>query len=132
MLRLWGQDVQGLPGGLGGPFWLVEALAFLPGFPLPQRPGLGKEIETWAGAAVSQSLLDLLPLASASSQLGLCRGLCGEMQTGHVPRLWAGSHYWRPSPEMGNGHLSGARFKLLPHSLAFLLCIGTPCSGLAR
>lgn len=68
MLRLWGAGAHRQAGGLGGPFWLVEALAFLPGFPLPQRPGLGKEIETWAVAAIPQPLLDLLPLAPASSQ----------------------------------------------------------------
>lgn len=69
-------------GGLGGPFWLVEALAFLPGFPLPQRPGLGEEIETCTVAAVSQFLPDLLPLAPASSQLGLCRASVDKCRQG--------------------------------------------------
>lgn len=78
-------------GGSGLPAWVSSA----------QRPGPGKEIETCTAAAVSQLLPDLLPLAPASSQLGLRRAFVDKCRQGMFQGFGAGSHYWQTLPEMG-------------------------------
>lgn len=80
VLRLQGQDGWGLArggrgatvGGVHGPPRRVAALAFLPGFPLPQRPRAGGGNEALGLLQLCpQPLPDLLPPAPPARQRGL-------------------------------------------------------------
>lgn len=92
-------------GGVHGPLWLVAALAFLPGLPLPQRPRAGGGNGALGCCSCVPSLCltsCLLPLPAGSEDSG--KHSAGGPVAGEGPPdklnlptgAGVGSHLWKP------------------------------------
>lgn len=110
----------GMRGALRGPLWLVAALAFLPGLPLPQRPRAGGGNGALGCCSCVPSLCltsCLLPLPEGSgesgkhSTVGLVAGEGAPDKLNLPTGVRARIHPWQSLPREQLGRECAARSK---------------------